>query len=296
MPSSRPPAGRRLLLAVALTLLPALALAAPVTATDDTGQRLTLPRPAQRIVTLAPHLAELVHAAGGGAALVAVGRYSNFPESVQRLPVVGDAFAVDYEAVVKLKPDLVLVWGSGMADRHKAQLRALALPVYEAEIRDVDGIASTLRRLGTLLGHTAPAEAAAAALQRDWQALRARHAGRAPLRVFYQLWAEPLMTVNGAHGISQAITACGGVNVFAGLAPLTPTIGWEAAVQADPQLIVGSGTPDDAPLRQAWARFPQVSAVRQGRYAMLDGDLIGRMGPRFVQGAQALCEAIGAAR
>lgn len=283
------------LIAAAL-LLPALTLAAPITVTDDTGQKITLPHPARRVITLAPHLAELVHAAGGGAALVAVGRYSNFPPEVQRLPVVGDAFAVDYEAVVKLKPDLVLAWGSGMADRHKAQLRALKLPVYEAEIRDVDGIASTLRRLGTLLGREAVASAAAASLQRDWQALRAQQAGRAPLRVFYQLWSEPLMTINGTHGISQAIAACGGVNVFAALAPLTPTVGWEAAVVADPQLIVGSGTPDDAPLRAAWARFPQVSAVKHGRYAMLDGDLLGRMGPRFVQGAQSLCAAIDAAR
>jgi iron complex transport system substrate-binding protein len=270
--------------------------AQPVQASDDAGRTLSLARPAQRVIALAPHLTEIVYALGGGATLVGVMRYSDFPPAATHVPVVGDAFALNYEAIATLRPDLVLVWGSGLAERHKDQLRALGLPVYEAEIRDVAGVASTLRRLGALLGRGDAAAPLADALQRDWQALRSRYAARAPVRVFYQLWHEPLMTVNGTHGISQAVEACGGVNAFAALAPLTPAIGWEAAVRSDPQLIVTSTSPDEAAQLAPWSRFPQVSAVRQRRYAVLDGNLIGRMGPRFVQGAQTLCEAIDALR
>ncbi|HEY6132800.1 MAG TPA: cobalamin-binding protein [Rubrivivax sp.] len=284
--------------AAALTaLLCALACRAQIRVQDDSGQTVTLAAPAQRVISLAPHLTEMAFAVGGGAAVKAVIRYSDHPAAARSLPIVGDAFALDFEAIARLKPDLVLVWSSGLNERHRARLRALGLAVYESEIRQSGAIPDTLRRIGALLGHGDAAEAAAAAYERDWQALRLRQAGRAPLRVFWQLWQDPLMTVNREHLIGEAIELCGGVNVFGALPLLTPTVSWEAAVAADPQLIATSGRPVDAERDFArWRRFAQVSAVRQRQFAFIDGDLIGRMGPRFVQGAGALCEAIDRAR
>ena len=117
------------------------------------------------------------------------------------------------------------------------------------------------------------------------------------MRVFWQLWHEPLMTINREHLISEAMRACGGANVFADLPLLTPSVSWEATIAADPQLIAGSGRKEDAERDfAAWRRFTTVSAVRQQRFASIDGDLIGRMGPRFVEGAAGLCEAIERAR
>lgn len=288
---------RRCLQAGLPALLAALAAHAQPTATDDAGRQIALRAPAQRVIALAPHLAELVHAAGGGDALVGVSRYSDHPEAVKKLPLVGDAHALDFERIVQLRPDLVLVWASGTNERHKARLRALGIPVFESEIRSAQAIADTLRRLGALLARHDPAEAAARRFEQQWQALQGRHSGKLPVRVFWQVWHEPLMTVNREHLISEAIRACGGVNIFADLPLLTPAIGWEAAVKANPQLIAGAGRPEDAERDfAAWHRFGRVSAVKQRRFAAIDGDLIGRMGPRFVQGAAALCEAIDRVR
>ena len=269
---------------------------AQIKATDDAGQTITLPRPAQRVISLAPHLTELAFAAGGGAAVVGVMRYSDYPEAATRLPVVGDAFALNFEAIAKLKPDLVLVWGSGLNDRQKTQLRALGLPVFESEIRDVEGIARTLRTLGTLMGTTPAAELVAQEVERQWSALRAMYAQRRPVRVFFQLWREPLMTVNRDHVISRAIEACGGRNVFAQLSALTPTVSWEAAVQSNPQLLVTAGSKVEPADFGRWREFKHVDAVKRLRLAVVDGNLLGRMGPRFVQGAAQLCEAIDASR
>jgi len=284
--------------AAALTaLLYALACRAQIRVQDDNGHSVTLGAPAQRVISLAPHLTEMAFAVGGGDAVKAVIRYSDHPAGARQLPIVGDAFALDFEAIARLKPDLVLVWSSGLNERHRARLRTLGLTVFESEIRQSSAIPDTLRRLGALLGHADTAQAAATAYERDWQALRGRHVGRPPLRVFWQLWQDPLMTVNRQHLIGEAIEVCGGVNVFGKLSLLTPTVSWEAAVAADPQLIATSGRPTDAERDFArWQRFAQVSAVRQRQFAFVDGDLIGRMGPRFVQGAAALCEAIERAR
>jgi iron complex transport system substrate-binding protein len=275
----------------------ALACRAEIRVHDDSGQSVALAAPAVRVVSLAPHLTEMAFAVGGGAAVKAVIRHSDHPAAARELPVVGDAFALDFEAIARLKPDLVLVWTSGLNERHRARLRALGLTVYESEIRNAAAIAATLRRLGALLGRDDEAAAAASRFERDWQALRARHAGKAPVRVFWQLWQDPLMTVNREHLIGEAIEVCGGVNVFGALPLLTPTVSWEAAIAADPQLIAASGSPIDALSDFArWQRFAQVSAVRQSQFVRVDADLIGRMGPRFVQGAAALCGAIDGAR
>lgn len=285
---------------LALALCAALCIGAghaEVSVRDDSGLAVTLAAPATRVVSLAPHLTELAFAAGGGDAVKAVIRHSDHPAAARALPIVGDAFAIDFEAIARLKPDLLLVWRSGLNDRHRARLRTLGVPVFESEIRSAAAIPETLRRLGLLLGHAEEAAQAAQRFERDWQGLQQRHAGKSALRVFWQLWREPLMTVNREHLIGEAINACGGVNVFAALPLLTPTVGWEAAVAADPQLIATAGRPADTELDFArWQRFTQVSAVKHRQFATLDADLIGRMGPRFVQGAAALCDAIDRAR
>lgn len=282
--------------AAALLALASAAAAAPVAVRDDTGREVALAAPARRIVTLAPHLTELAFAAGAGERVVGVMRYSDFPAAALQRPVVGDAFALDFEAIARLKPDLVLVWGSGVNDRHKQRLRTLGLPVYESEVASVDGIARTLRHIGLLAGTSGQADAQAARLQARWQALKQAHAGRAPVRVFYQLWAQPLLTINARHVIDEALRACGGVNAFAALPALTPSVSWEAAVQSNPQVVAGMAADDGRFEPGRWRDFPRVEAVRNGRFAAIDGALIGRMGPRFVEGAEQLCRAIDAAR
>ena len=290
---------RRLIRALGLGLalcLGSIAVAAPVGARDDRGHDIRLAQPARRVVALGPNLTELVFAAGGGDRLVGVLRYSDFPAAARGLPVVGDAFALNFERIAQLKPDLILAWHSGIPQRQREQLQALGVPVFESEIRSVAGIADTLARLGTLLGTQPTADAEAASLLRRWSALQERYAGRAPVRVFYQLWHQPLMTINGEHLIAQAIAACGGVDVFATLPSLTPTVSWEAAAQADPQVIVGARVVGRTVPDGRWPELETVDAVRHGRYALLPPDLLSRMGPRFVDGAELLCEAIDKAR
>jgi len=278
--------------AVAAASMPATALHA----TDDSGHRIDLARPARRIVTLAPHLAELVFAAGAGDRLVGVSRYSDEPAAAASRPVVGDAFAVDAELLTRLAPDLVLAWGSGTSERTKSHLRALGFTVYDVEIRSVAGLAETLRRIGDFAGTPEAAQAHAAALERDWDALRAQYAKRSPVRVFYQLWDAPLMTLGERHIISQAIAACGGRNVFADLPTLTAAVSWEAAVRRDPQIVITAGSPSEAVRPGRWTEFPALSATRAGAFVQLDGDLIARSGPRFVQGTRQMCEAIDRVR
>jgi iron complex transport system substrate-binding protein len=289
---------RRIALAYAL-LLSAAAVSAETPSLrliDDAGHEVALTHPARRIVALAPHLTELVYAAGAGERLVAVGKFSDFPPEAKSKPVISDAFAVNFEALAQLKPDLVLVWGSGTNERTKTKLRSLSVPVFEIEIRSVAGLADTLRGIGRLAGTEGVAQARAQAITNDWAALKSAYAGRRPVRVFYELWDSPLMTLSSQHLISSAIAACGGSNVFGELPTLTATVSWETAVQRDPDVVVTGGAPGETAKPGRWADFAQVSATKYGEFASIEGDLIARSGPRFVDGARELCVAIDRAR
>ncbi|KWF35743.1 cobalamin-binding protein [Burkholderia diffusa] len=274
---------------------------AAVTARDDAGNTVTLPAPAQRVISLAPHATELVYAAGGGAKLVGTVTYSDYPPAAQSVQRVGDNKALDLERIAALKPDLIVVWRHGNAERQTDALRALHIPLFFSEPKHLDDVATSLHRLGTLLGTEPAADAAAASFSRDIAALRARYAARPPVTMFFQVWDRPLTTLNGAHLFNEVITLCGGRNVFAALKPLAPTVTDEAVLAANPEAIVttsAGATRSDAPLPSLarWRAWPALTAVARNNLFAIDGDLLTRPSPRIAQGAAALCEDLDTAR
>ena len=287
------PLHRRALRAV-LLILGVCALAqgaqAEIVVQDDRGHALALAHPAQRIVALSPQLVELADAAGAGRHLVASVRGADWPDSARSLPRVGDAFAINLEAVVALKPDLILAWQSGAPPRQVDALQRLGIPVYWSETDSLQAIASTVQRIGQLAGTVPTATRWTRAFDARLAAQRARYAHQPPVRVFYQVWPDPLMTVGGPQLLNQVITLCGGVNPFAALPVLAPSVSREAVIAADPQLIVAASRNRAA--LDAWAQYGQISAVRHRQLLLLDPRLLPRMGARVLDGVAQLCAAI----
>jgi iron complex transport system substrate-binding protein len=283
-----------LLLLCAALLLP-LPSPAAVSVIDDANRGVTLTHPARRIVSLAPHATELIYAAGAGSYLVGVSEYSNYPPQAKRLPSVGGVSALDLERVVALKPDLVVVWGSGNSAAQIAKLRALGIPVFESEPRDFAAIASSIERLAQLAGTEAAGRAAAENFRARLEKIKTAYRQRPVVSVFYQIWRSPLMTLNGAHLVSAAIRLCGGENIFARLPQLAPTVGAEAVLKANPEAIIASGGAKDDPFA-GWRRFPTLTAVARGNLFSLDGELMNRAAPRVLDGTEALCKLLETAR
>ena len=285
---------------LALLGLPAVLLAAPaagaVRVVDDTRAVVELARPAMRIVTLAPHAAELVFAAGAGERIVGVIKGSDYPPEVRTRPVIGDVAALDVERIVALAPDLIVTW-PWTTPRQVTALRERGIAVFEADARSIDAIASDLERIGRLAGTGDIAGAAARAFRaRVAAAVRERTAGRA-MRVFYEVSDVPLFTLGGTHLVSQALTLCGGENVFARLSIPAPQVSIEAVLAADPQVII-AGTNDARrpPWLDAWSKWPVLAAVRHHALYTVDANLLHRPGPRFAEGIDALCRTLANAR
>ena len=284
---------------VALLTLAAVATSvrAEVVVTDDAGRVVRLHAPAQRIVSLAPHATELLFAAGAGRRVVGVSAFSDYPQAARSLPQVSGGMRLDMERILALKPDLAVGWRTGNTRADLDKLAALGIPVFFAEPQRLDAVPETLLRLGLLAGSEREAKSAAAAYREELARLRARYRERRPVRVFFQISLQPLMTLNHAHLTSDLLALCGGRNVFATYDLIAPEVSVEAVMLQDPDAILFSdelGTADG--MRDWWSQRVSLRAVRAKRVYVVPATLVLRQSPRVLQGVQQVCEALDAAR
>jgi iron complex transport system substrate-binding protein len=278
-------------------MLAAFSAGADISVTDSTGNTLHLRTHAQRIVSLAPHITEMLYAAGAGTRVVGVVSYSNYPPAALALPVIGSYTNIDMERLIALRPDLILAWHSGNPAAQMERLQRLGLPVFFSEPHHIEDIPAELERIGRLAGTGESARQAAVHFRQQHESLRRRYAGTRQIRVFYELWDPPLMTINGGQIISDVIRLCGGINVFDDLPSLAPTVDMESVLRADPEVIfTGRDQLTPGEWQAQWQRWPQVSAVKHGHLYMVPPDLVQRHTPRLLQGAAQMCEAMQQAR
>ena len=262
-----------------------------ITVQDFAGREITLDQPAQRIIALAPHIVDNLYSAGAGDHLVGVVSYSNYPAQAQTIPKVGSYNAFSLEQIVALQPDLVVMWGSGNGMQALAKLQDLGIPVYVSELRQLSDVPLSIRRLGQLAGTEAASEREARRIEQELATLQNRYEHKAEVGVFYQIWNEPLQTVNGEHLISEVIALCGGRNVFSDASSLAPKISIESVLVRDPDAIVASGMGEARPeWLDQWRDYPSLTAVTNGSLFFINPDHVQRPTARVLLGAGRLCQ------
>ena len=261
----------------------------------------------QRIITLAPHLSELVDAAGGSERLVSVSAFSNLPESVKQLPVTSDARSIDLEKMKSLRPDLIIYWLGGTSESQIQSIKKTFnkdVQFISVQPKKLSDIATDIETIGKALGTESVAKKNADALRLKITELntkqqnpKQKNISERKVRVFYQVWAQPLMTLNQDHIIGDIIQRCGGEQLFANEKVLVPTVSREAVIKANPEIIFTAV--DSAKIKtdwSMWSSFPQLAATKNKAFIDLDGDIISRPSPRIMQGAQKICTEINKVR
>ncbi len=286
---------RRLLSAILLGLT--LSANAELCVTDDADRQVCVPQPAKRIVALSPGATELLFSAGAGEQMAGAVSFSDYPPAAKKLPRVGSYKRLDLEAIVAIQPDLIVAWRSGNPMSEVERLMDMGLTVYVSEPRRFEDISSTIKRFGKLAGTQAIADGAADGFQSGITALQMRYGNKAPVTVFYQVWDEPLMTVNDEHLISEAIRTCGGVNVFGELNALAPRISREAVLEKDPQVIVAGGMGEDSPgWLDPWKAFTLLQAVKLNNLFFVPPSSLQRPTTKMLAGTRTLCQHLETAR
>jgi iron complex transport system substrate-binding protein len=261
----------------------------------------------QRIITLAPHLSELVDVAGGSERLVSVSAFSNLPESVKQLPITSDARSIDLEKMKSLRPDLIIYWRGGTSESQIQSIKKTFnkdVQFISVQPKKLSDIASDIETIGKALGTEAVAKKNAGALRlkiteltNNQKNINQKNTGARKVRVFYQVWAQPLMTLNQDHIIGDIIQLCGGEQLFASEKVLVPTVSREAVIKANPEIIFTAV--DSSKMKtdwSMWSSFPQLAATKNKAFIDLDGDIISRPSPRIMQGAEKICTEINKVR
>lgn len=299
----------------AFIILAAAPLAAATTVTDDTGQRVTLPHPPERIISLAPGATEMLFAAGVGDRLIATVDFSDEPAAAQRVPRIGDVTAVDMERLVALRPDVVVVWPGGGNPAQIEKIAQLGIPIYRQQVNRLADLPASLRRLGALSSDGSVAERAASTVAAELARIAREYGsgvgvggvptaagpttgaavpGASPT-VLLEVWNRPIYTVGGTHLMSDALTLCGVRNVFGDLRELGPIIDTEAVIARNPDIIVVAPPPGEgASWLAEWRRFGSLKAVQTGRLIAFEDQRLSRLGPSVVLATEALCKALHA--
>lgn len=276
---------------------PVCGWSAEISVTDATDRTVVLSQPARRVVALAPHLTELMFAIGAGNLVVGAADYSDHPAPAVHIPRIGGYDRFNLEAVIALRPDLILGWENGNPPHLLERLERFGLPLLRTDPKELEEIPLDLERLGDLTGHPDQAKEAAQRFRARQTELGQRFQDRPRITTFYQVWNTPLMTVNDRHLISAVIRLCGGLNPFGSLPTLAPILQVEAVLEANPEAIIASGMNQQRPeWLDQWRTWPTLHAVKNDNLFFIPPDLLQRHTPRILDGAEQLCHQLEAVR
>ncbi|MGG3794517.1 cobalamin-binding protein [Pseudomonas paraversuta] len=241
---------------------------------------------ATRVISLSPSLSEMVVELGAADLLVGRLEAGEPLPQLRSVPSVGRYGQLDMERLISLQPDLLLLWPGSVAAAQREQLRHLDIPTYTAEPASLEQLADQVEALAVALNRPERGRELAAQLRQRLAGLRGQYRRDIPLRVFYQVWDQPLYTVGGTQIISDALAVCGASNVFADLKLPAPQVSVESVLQRNPQVIIVSS---QAQL-DAWKAWPQIDAVKHGRLLLLTDKGLERPSAQMLEATARLCE------
>jgi len=262
---------------------------------DDQGTKISSEKPARRIISLAPHLTEMLFSAGAGQYIVGTVSYSDYPVAAKNIKRIGLHDKLSLEDIIALRPDLIVAWESGNPHHIVEKLKSLGFVVFISEPRKLLDIPDSVKRL-SLLTHTEPVIKVKQYLEK-YNKLKTKYSSKKEVKLFYQFWNNPLMTINGEHLISNVMHLCGAKNIFGELAMLAPAVSVEAVVDSNVEVIIVGGLLEQhTQWLNNWKKWLQLPAVKNKQLYNINPDLLQRHTLRIIDGAETLCEKVDLAR
>jgi len=269
-----------------------------VVVTDDSGNKISFEKPVVRVISLAPHATELLYAAGADKQVIATVEYSDFPEQAKKIKRIGSYEKIDYEKILELQPQVIVYWKSGNPPSMIDGVKNLNLKVFNNEPTEFEDIPSSIRMLGRLLGTEEYAEQQALNFISQFKALKLKYQkpGLKKVKVFYQVWNKPLMTINHKHLVNDVIEFCGGINVFKDLSNIAPVVDIESVMAKNPDVVIAGMTEGRREWLTDWERWKSINAVKNNHVFAINAELIVRQTPRILAGAKEMCEILQSVR
>nr|WP_256435653.1 cobalamin-binding protein [Aliikangiella sp. G2MR2-5] len=251
----------------------------------------------KRIVALSPHSVEMLYAIGAGDRIVGTVEHADFPEKAKEIPRIGNYVGVNIEELVALKPDLVVGWKTGNKQSDLKKIASLGFDLFYTHPLSVAEVGEDMLRLGKKVGKVNEANTAVEKMNRRYQSIKQRFSDKEKVRVFYQLWYDPIRTVGPDSWVEALIEDCNGKNIFDDASTDYPIVSLESVLAKNPQTIVMASHSEKVKSRQMiWDKWNNISAVKHEQLYVIDGSLLLRASPRALDGLEMLCGLIDKAR
>lgn len=241
---------------------------------DDFGHPVQLGRVPRRIVSLNPTTTDIIFAIGAGSRVVGRSEYDVWPDSAKLVPSLGSALRPSVEAILRTKPDLVVLYASADNRDAAAQLEQAGVPTVALRIDHLAQFRSATRLLGRILGDSARAEAAVDSVDRSLDSLRVVTRGLPRPTVFLPVWENPVMTVGGGSFMTELLDIAGARNVYDSLNAPSAPVALEDVIRRNPDFVLT--TPDQVSAIEKSPRWRALGAVRAGRVLAYNPDLFAR--------------------
>lgn len=246
-------------------------------------------KPAQRVISLAPHATELAYAAGLGDKLIAVSEHSDYPEQAKHLEKVANYQGIKIERIIALQPDLVIAWPAGNPEKELSKLKQFGLNIYYSQTGSLEGIARSIEQLGQYAEQPEVAKQNAFEFRQQLNQMSQQYRTTEPVRYFYQLSESPIITLAQGKWPSEVFSFCGGVNVFESSAIPYPQVGQEQVLLANPEVIFTSEHAiRNGNMWQKWDK--QLDAIKNQHIWSLNSDWLNRPTPRTLKAIKEVCE------
>ena len=274
-----------------LPILTKSVIAEPIIVNNN-GRNLSLDESAITIITLSPHATELVYSAGAGEKIIATVEYSDYPEQAKRIPRIGNAYSINIEKIVSLNPDIIIAWTEGNNLKEISKLQELGLKIYFSDIKNFNNISEDIKNIGLMAGSEKISKKSAELFDKKINLLRSTYSHKKKVSVFYQLWHDPLMTINKTHFIHRSITLCGGINVFANSPVQVPLVNVESVLNAKPDVLIAAykDSPGKTITAFNWTNNLPIALSLNSDFFTIDPDLLHRPTVRLAKGTESLCD------
>jgi iron complex transport system substrate-binding protein/vitamin B12 transport system substrate-binding protein len=247
---------------------------------------------AERVISLAPSLSEIMLDLDAADLLVGVLEGDAQPAALAHLPAVGRYGQLEFERLLQLAPDLILIAPGSVPPAQQAQLQRFGIELLSVEPRRLDQLGDAYVRIAQRIGRVQQGERLAAEFRAELRALRHRYRREHPLAVFYQVWHQPLYTIGGEQLIGDALQVCGARNLFDDLPQPAPQVSVEAVLARDPDVILGGSNAE----LSAWQAWPQLHAVRLEQVWAVPDKGLERPSRQMLGAIEQLCERMAGAR
>lgn len=252
---------------------------------------------AQRIIALSPHSVEMLFAIGAGDRIVATLEYADYPEEALKILQIGNFAGIQIEKVVELQPDLIVAWKSGNQISELNKLESLGFNMLYSHPQNIEEVKLELLDLGNRTGLNKNAQKVVDEIEQKYQQIKQKYLNKSKIKVFYQLWHDPLLTIGPNNWIDSLIQDCHAENLFNDAETPFPAVSLESVLMKNPQVIIIPHHSGSVGAKQEiWKRWPQIDAIKNSHLFTINGDLLHRFTPRAIDGLAELCAAIDSAR